>query len=89
MARDIKIISPTATKAITYDQFNNDDIWQEVGIYGESRNKTGEIQKAKRFKKEIATIYRCIDLRSTAISSVPYTIYSTNDGKEILNNNNY
>lgn len=89
MAKDFKIISPTATKTLTVEQFNNDEMWQDVSVYGESRNKTGEIQKGRRYKQEIATLYRCIDIRAGAVSSVPFTVYNLKDGQELVNSSNF
>lgn len=89
MAKDVRILSPTAVKTLTAEQFNNDDMWQDVGVYGESRNKIGEIQKGKKYKQEIATLYRCIDIRSGAVASVPFTVYALKDGEELVNSSNF
>mgnify|MGYP000890688042 CR=1 FL=1 len=89
MGKEFKILSPTATKTLTVEQFNNDDMWQDVSVYGESRNKTGEIQKGKKYKQEIATIYRCIDIRAGAVASVPFTVYDLKNGDELVNSSNF
>lgn len=89
MAKDLKIISPTSTKTLTLEQFDNDSLWQEAGFYGESRDKFGEINKSKKYKREIATLYRCIDIRAGAVASVPFTVYALSNGDELVNSSNF
>lgn len=89
MAKDVRILSPTAVKSLTAEQFNNDDMWQDVNYYVESRNKTGEIQKGRKYRQEIATLNRCIDIRAGAVASVPFTVYSLKDGEELVNSSNF
>lgn len=84
---DTRIYTPNIGKAVTIDQFNNDNLWSDA-YYGESRNKPVEISESKKYRHEISTIYRCIDLRAGAISQIPYVLYSLK-GEELTDRNNF
>lgn len=83
-----KIYSPTLGKAVSVDDFNNETLWRD-SYYGETRDKFSEISKAKKFRREIATLYRCIDIRAGTVAQIPYSIYSIRSGKEIVNSTNF
>lgn len=85
---DTQIYTPTAGKAVSLSEFNNESLWRDT-YYSESRDKFTEIAKSKRYRKEIATIYRCVDLRANAVSQVPFTIYKLKGGEEVVNSTNY
>jgi len=88
MPFETKIYTPTSGKAITLEQFNNEALWRDA-YTSEFRDKQGEIQKSKRYKNTIATLYRCIDIRAGTVSQVPYAIYKLTNNKEVATNNNF
>lgn len=88
MSFETKIYTPTVGKAITLEQFNNDALWRD-SYTSEFRDKQGEIQKSKRYKTSVATLYRCIDIRAGTISQVPYSIYKLTNNKEVATSNNF
>ena len=73
--RDYTLISPTSNKVITAAQFNDDSLWRENAYEGTKvRNKDAEIKRAQLYRDTIGVIYRCIDVRSAMLSSLPWTI---------------
>lgn len=85
---DTKIYTPILGKAVTVDEFNNDSLWRET-YYGEARDKFADISRSKKFRKEISTLYRCVDIRAGAIAQVPFTIYKLKGGEEVVNSANF
>lgn len=85
---DTRIYSPTLGKAVSVDEFNNETLWRET-YYGEARDKFSEIAKSRKFRREIATIYRCVDLRGGAVSQVPFSVYKISNGDEVVNSTNF
>ena len=82
--RDYKLISPTAKKSITAEQFNDDRYWFDTSFEGghrRIRNKEEEINKAVGFKDAIGVLYRCIDVRSATIASLPWALLR---GKDVI-----
>lgn len=88
MSFETKIYTPTVGKAITLEQFNNEALWRD-SYTSEFRDKQGEIQRAKRYKSSIATLYRCIDIRAGTVSQVPYSIYKITNNREVATSNNF
>jgi len=73
---DYKLISPTATKAVSLEQFNNDTLWRENSYEHavRPRNKHSDAVRSSQYRDTIGVIYRCVDVRSSSISSLPFTI---------------
>lgn len=80
---DYQLISPTANKAISLDQFNNDALWMESAYENalRPRNKQSDMVRSSNYRDAIGVIYRCIDIRSASISSMPFTILK---GEEVF-----
>jgi len=80
---DYQLISPTAKKAISLDQFNNDALWLESS--GEHalrpRNKQSDMIRSSNYRDAIGVLYRCIDIRSASMSSLPFTLLK---GEEVF-----
>ena len=71
-----QLISPGAAKAVSLEDFNNDALWRTNSIDSamRARNKQGELIRSSNYRDVIGVVYRCIDVRSAAISSLPFTI---------------
>lgn len=81
--RDYQLISPTATKAVSLADFNNDALWTESSYSGalRPRNKQSDMQLSSNYRDAIGVLYRCIDIRSASISSLPFTLLK---GEEVF-----
>ncbi len=75
------LISPTATKAISLADFNNDALWRENSYEHavRPRNKHSDAVRSSQYRDTIGVIYRCVDVRSSSISSLPFTILKGDD----------
>lgn len=73
---DYNLISPTASKAVSLSQFNNDALWRTNSVDSalRARNKQNELISASKYRDVIGVVYRCIDVRSAAVSGLPFTI---------------
>lgn len=72
---DYQLISPTSRKAVSLAQFNDDRLWTETTMEGrKARNKERDINISMKYRDTIGVIYRCIDIRSAMLSSLPWTI---------------
>lgn len=73
---DYNLISPTASKAVSLSQFNDDALWRSTSTDSvmRARNKQNELISASKYRDVIGVVYRCIDVRSAAVSSLPFTI---------------
>lgn len=71
-----QLIAPGSKKAVSLSDFNDDSLWRTNSIDSalRSRNKQGELTSASNYRDVIGVVYRCIDIRSAAISSLPFTI---------------
>lgn len=81
--KDYQLISPKGTKAISLEQFNNESLWKSVTPFdsARNRNKQLDIDRTVAFRDAIGVIYRCIDVRSAAISSLPFSVLR---GEEVV-----
>lgn len=70
------LISPTATKAISLADFNNDALWRENSYEHavRPRNKYSDAVRSAQYRDTVGVIYRCIDIRSSSLSSLPFTL---------------
>ncbi len=74
--RDFTLISPSAKKAVSLADFQNDSLWKETTYDTQAaRNKQADVAKSIGYRNAIGTLYRCIDLRSAAVSSIPFIIF--------------
>lgn len=71
-----KLITPGTNKAVSLEDFNNDALWRSTAIDSimRSRNKQGELTRSANYRDVIGVVYRCIDVRSAAISGLPFTL---------------
>ena len=71
-----QLISPGAAKAVSLEDFNNDSLWRTNSIDSamRARNKQGELIRSSNYRDVIGVVYRCIDVRSAAVSSLPFTL---------------
>lgn len=77
--RDYTLITPTASKAVSLSQFNDERLWTEVAPEGRrTRNKERDINVAMRYRDTIGVIYRCVDVRAAMLSALPWTILKDN-----------
>ena len=77
MKRNVyQLISPTAKKAVSLEQFNDDSLWRENSYESATRprNKQSDIVRSANYRDTIGVIYRCIDIRSSSLSSLPFTL---------------
>ena len=78
--KDYQLISATANKAVTLEQFNNDALWRENTMSGvRQRNKQADINRSSKYRDTIGVLYRCIDVRSATISSLPFVILKNDE----------
>ena len=79
--RDYKLISPTANKAVSLEQFNNEALWKESS-YEQAlrpRNKQSDMMRSSKYRDTIGVLYRCIDIRSSSLASLPFTLLKGDD----------
>lgn len=77
MKRNVyQLISPTAKKAVSLEQFNDDSLWRENSYESATRprNKQSDIVRSANYRDTIGVIYRCIDIRSSSLASLPFTL---------------
>jgi HK97 family phage portal protein len=79
--KDYKLIAPNANKAVSLEQFNNDALWRETSHEHalRPRNKQSDMIRSNNYRDDIGVLYRCVDIRSSSISSLPFTLLKGDD----------
>jgi HK97 family phage portal protein len=73
---DYQLLSPVVNKAVSLSDLNNDALWRSTSVDSamRSRNKQGELVRSSNYRDVIGVVYRCIDIRSAAVSGLPFTL---------------